>query len=223
MIVLKQVNKAFAPKDILHDFSLPLPEGRTTCLLGPSGCGKTTLLRVAAGLLSPDSGTVEGLPGRISTVFQEDRLLPWFDALENLTALGIPQAQAMAALDSVLLGGDAHTMPAALSGGMQRRLSIARALAHGGAYFFLDEPLRGLDPATAQPVLSAMQSALSGHGGLLITHSPEEALALGQTLLLVDGPPVRIIHRASVTDFSDAEALKRWQQAGSPLSAQPMN
>lgn len=218
MIVLKQVNKAFAPKDILHDFSLPLPEGRTTCLLGPSGCGKTTLLRVAAGLLSPDSGTVEGLPGRISTVFQEDRLLPWFDAMENITATGASVQQAQKALDAMLLSGDAHTMPSDLSGGMQRRLAIARALAYDGDAYFLDEPLRGLDNATAVPVLAAIKAALAGKTALLITHSPEEAYALADKLFLVDGPPVRIVQEANQRDFESVEALNQWLQKSSPSS-----
>lgn len=212
MLELKQVNKRFGAKSILRDFSLSLPVDSVTCLLGPSGCGKTTLLRVAAGLLAPDGGHVTPpSPFRASFVFQEDRLLPWFDALENLTALGIPEPAAMAALESVLLAADTHTMPATLSGGMQRRLAIARALAFGGDYYFLDEPLRGLDPATAKPVLAAMRAALASKGGLLITHSPEEALALGDTLLLVDGPPVQVVKIARISDFDGMEAVKAWQ------------
>lgn len=210
MIDMRQVSKAFGSKQVLDGLTLSLPAGRVTCLLGPSGCGKTTLLRVAAGLLAPDSGTVTREDGRASFVFQEDRLLPWYSALANLTAFGVSESDARRALSSVLLGGEADTRVPELSGGMQRRLAIARALAFGGTMYYLDEPLRGLDTATAAPVLDAMRAALAGNTGLLITHRPEEALALADTLLLVDGPPVRIVRKAAISDFDNVEALTAW-------------
>lgn len=207
----------FVEKQILQDFSLALAPGEVTCLLGPSGCGKTTLLRVAAGLLAPDSGKVL-LPDdtRASFVFQEDRLLPWFGALENLVSVGIPAEAARKAMQAVLLEGEENTLPGEMSGGMQRRLSIARALAYDGDVYFLDEPLRGLDMATAAPVLAAIREKLAGRTGLLITHSPQEAFALGTRLLLVDGPPVRVVRGADISQFADAEALTAWLKEGSP-------
>lgn len=211
MLEIMQGNKRFAQKDILRDFSLALAQGKTTCVLGPSGCGKTTLLRVMAGLLPPDSGRVTGLLGlRSSFVFQEDRLLPWYNALENITALGVGEDAARKALADVLLQGDADVLPENLSGGMRRRLAIARALAYGGDCFFLDEPLRGLDPATAAPVLAAMREALAGKTALLITHSAEEAYALSDRLLLVQGPPIRVVAAADTKAFENVEAVKRW-------------
>lgn len=217
MLELCGVSKRFEDKTVLRDFSLALSSGETTCLLGPSGCGKTTLLRIAAGLLPPESGEVRRPEGwRSSFVFQEDRLLPWYGTLENITILGVSKKAAVTALESVLLGQELDTLPENLSGGMRRRLAIARALAFAGDCFFLDEPLRGLDPATAAPVLSAMRKSLEGSTGLLITHSPDEALALSQTLVMVDGPPVRIVRIAATAEFTKPEALKQWMQAGSP-------
>lgn len=210
MVDMRQVSKAFGSKQVLDELTLSLPTGQVTCLLGPSGCGKTTLLRIASGLLAPDSGTVTRTEGRASFVFQEDRLLPWYDALANITALGVSEAAARQALDSVLLGNEADTHVTDLSGGMQRRLAIARALAFSGTMYYLDEPLRGLDTATAAPVLDAMRAALAGNTALLITHRPEEALALADTLLLVDGPPVRIVRSAVACDFDSMEALTAW-------------
>lgn len=104
---------------------------------------------------------------------------------------------------------------------MQRRLAIARALAFGGDLFFLDEPLRGLDMATAVPVLAAIRGALTGKTALLITHSPAEALALGHHLLLVGGPPVHVISHAKTADFADEEALKTWLQTHAPSFEAP--
>ncbi len=213
---LKQVSKAFAEKIILRDFSHAFAPGRVTCLMGPSGSGKTTLLRVAAGLLAPDSGQVDCPAKRSSFVFQEDRLLPWRTALQNLTALSIPETDARSALDAVLLHAESDTFPGNMSGGMQRRLAIARAIAFGGGCFFLDEPLRGLDDATAAPVLEALRVAIQGRTALLITHRPEEALALADIVLYLDGPPVRIIRAAETAAFPTADALKGWLTCDSP-------
>lgn len=224
MLDIRQVNLSFGEKRILDDFSLTLAQGQTTCLLGPSGCGKTTLMRVASGLLKPDSGQISLPDGaKCSFIFQEDRLLPWFDALTNITVTGVSKDAAMHALDMMQLGSEAHTMPAALSGGMQRRLAIARALAYGGDIFFMDEPLRGLDAATAAPVLAAMGKALAGKTALLITHRPEEALALAQVFLRVQGPPLAVLGTAKSSDFSSVEALSIWLQESSPLSTMPMS
>lgn len=211
MVEVRHVSKAFGDKTVLADFSLALAPGRVTCVLGPSGCGKTTLLRVMAGLLAPDGGQVVRPDGqRASFVFQEDRLLPWFDALANLRTVGVEAARAHQALAQVRLGGEAHALPHEMSGGMQRRLAIARALAYGGDVFFLDEPMRGLDIATAEPVLAALRDALRGKTALLITHSPEEALALGDEMLCVGGPPVRVLGARPRDSFADVEALKAW-------------
>lgn len=216
MLEIRQGNKAFGEKVILHDLSLALPQGQVTCVLGPSGGGKTTLLRVLAGLLPLDRGEVIRPDLRASYVFQEDRLLLWSTALENLLAVGISSEEATQALRTVGLQQDADALPQALSGGMRRRLSIARALAYGGDLFFLDEPLRGLDAATAAPVLDALKAALQGKTALLITHRPDEAFALADRLILVDGPPVRVLQTADVNTFEDVEALTLWLQNNSP-------
>lgn len=211
MLELKQVFIRFAEKEILAGLSLALTPGKVTCLLGPSGCGKTTLLRVAAGLLTPDAGEVVIAPElRSSFVFQEDRLLPWFTALENLTALGIPAIKAEMYLQKVGLGAECGVFPEDMSGGMRRRLAIARALAYGGDLFFLDEPMQGLDKATAMPVLETIRETIRNKTTLLITHNPQEALDLGDTLLLADGPPIRIIRTASTDTFETTQALEGW-------------
>ncbi len=214
MFELTAVTKFFGDKIILDGFSHTFAEGEATCLFGPSGSGKTTLLRVAAGLLAPDVGSVSVPADRAAYVFQEDRLFPWFDALGNLTAVGIAEGAAAQALDAVGLCGDAHTLPEDMSGGMQRRLAIARALAYGGDVFFLDEPLRGLDAATAEPVLDALASAIRGKTALLITHDPYEAFRLSDSVVALGGPPIVAIKRARTKEFQSAEALKEWLACG---------
>ena len=113
-------------------------------------------------------------------------------------------------LQRVGLQAELDTLPALLSGGMRRRLAIARALAFGGDVFFLDEPLQGLDASTAQPVLEVLRETIGGRTALVVTHSPLEALALGDTILMLDGPPVRIVKSAAAADFADEEALAKW-------------
>ena len=120
---------------------------------------------------------------RCSFLFQEDRLLPWAGALKNLTAVGIPPTAAREALAQVGLSAEEAALPDSLSGGMRRRLAIARAAAYGGDYFFLDEPLRGLDEATALRALDCLRGAMRGKGALLITHNPEEARLLADEVI----------------------------------------
>ena len=154
------------------------------CLFGPSGCGKTTILRLLSGLLAPDGGQViRDRRLRCSFLFQEDRLLPWASALKNLTAVGIAPSAAREALAQVGLAAEEAALPDSLSGGMRRRLAIARAAAYGGDYFFLDEPLRGLDEATALRALDCLRGAMRGKGALLITHNPEEARLLADEVI----------------------------------------
>lgn len=181
---LVNVTKRFGEKTVLQNFSLCAPENRVLCLFGPSGCGKTTILRLLAGLLTPDGGQViRDRRLRCSFLFQEDRLLPWAAALKNLTAVGIPPTAAREALAQVGLSAEEAALPDSLSGGMRRRLAIARAAAYGGDYFFLDEPLHGLDEATALRALDCLRGAMRGKGALLITHNPEEARLLADEVI----------------------------------------
>lgn len=210
MLALSHLSKRFESKEILRDFCYAFSEGECACMLGPSGSGKTTLLRIAAGLLMPDTGTVTMPDCHASFLFQEDRLLPWFSTLDNLLALGISLEAAQKALHSVGLAKDSATLPKDLSGGMQRRLAIARMLAMEADLYFLDEPLRGLDEATAEPVLEAIKKTIRGKTALVITHDPDEAFKLSDVIIALSGPPLSIQKRAKTADFKSADALKGW-------------
>ncbi|HOD02522.1 MAG: Bicarbonate transport ATP-binding protein CmpD [Firmicutes bacterium ADurb.Bin300] len=179
MISLDKVSVSFAGKQILKNFSITFNDGEFVCLLGASGCGKTTILRLASGLSLPDSGEImrdESL--RQSFVFQENRLLPWYDALGNILAIANDRERAQYYLREIGLGEDMHKFPNELSGGMKRRLSIARALAFGGDVFFLDEPLRELDKKTALLVHDLLKKELKGKTVIMVTHIPEQASLL---------------------------------------------
>ena len=148
--------------------------------MGPSGCGKTSLMHAMAGLIKPEKGSVKVL-GRVSCVFQEPRLLPWLSALENInvvlsdSAETLPEAQKW--LDAVGLSEASDKRPGELSGGMQQRLSIARALAYGGDVLLLDEPLKGMDTETEDMVKSLILRESESKTLVLVTHDEAEARA----------------------------------------------
>ena len=153
MLEMSHVSFGYGLKrNILKDFSLSLPDGGRLCLQGASGAGKTSVLRLAMGLEKPRRGSVTLASGvRISAVFQEDRLLPGRSALENVALVSSRESAAL------WLGKfgitDPDTLPGMLSGGMQRRVALARAMAYGGELLILDEPFKGLDEALREKVI----------------------------------------------------------------------
>ena len=183
MLELKEISLSFGGHAVLSDCSLHLAPGERIALMGPSGCGKTTLLRTALSLQQPDSGTVVCRARKPAAVFQEPRLLPWLTALENVnlvlsdTPETLPAARAW--LECMDLADSAGLYPAELSGGMQQRVSLARALSCEPDLLVLDEPFKGLDSALYDRILEVLKKALDGASLLLATHREEEALALG--------------------------------------------
>ena len=185
-IVIENLTKTYGDKLALPPFSCTLEAGKIACLLGQSGCGKTTLLRLLLGLEAPTGGAVTGLPDRISAVFQEDRLCPAFSAVANVAlALDrqVPRERIVALLTKLGLG-DALTKPVReLSGGMQRRVAIARSLLYPADLFLMDEPFKGLDEDTRRIVMDVVLSATRGKTLLVVTHDPEEAAYLGGRII----------------------------------------
>ncbi len=142
MIEIKNLNFSYGELKVFDNLSLTLRES-CTVLEGVSGRGKTTLLRILAGLLRPQSGSVTGVPPRPAMMFQEDRLLPWLTVRENVKAAG----DVGNLLKLVELEDYSEAYPDSLSGGQRRRTALARALSFGGGILLLDEPLKGLDEA----------------------------------------------------------------------------
>ena len=193
MIYLEHVSLSFGDKQVLDDLCLTLPGSGVTVLSGPSGCGKTTLLRVLAGLETPQSGRVVGIaPRETSFLFQEDRLLPGRTVLQQLTDV-LPKdrrAEASQWLELAELTGEEHARPGQLSGGMSRRLALVRALALGGELYLLDEPFTGIDLPRRQRLMDALKQL--GKPVVLVSHEPE-LLALADHVLRFDGPPLTLI------------------------------
>ena len=177
MIFVKNVTKAFEGHAVLHDLSAEIPLCGVTVIRGASGAGKTTLFRLLLGLEKPDAGEILGMELRKpAVVFQEDRLLPWANALENV-ALVSDASAAAAALTALGLGDSLHLLPRELSGGMQRRVAIARALAYRGDILFLDEPFTGLDEENKRIAANAVLQQRVPI--FVITHEDDEAELFG--------------------------------------------
>jgi len=178
VISVRNISKTFAGHTVLNNFSAEIPLCGVTVIRGASGAGKTTLFRLLLGLEKPDTGEIIGMLGRKqAVVFQEDRLLPWFHALEN-ASLGSDTVRAEAALSRLGLSESLYQLPRELSGGMKRRVAIARALAYGGDILFLDEPFTGLDDDNKRIAANAM---LEAHVPILvITHDDAEADLFGE-------------------------------------------
>ena len=161
MICLENVTLHYGRRTVLDRFSLVLPETGITILRGPSGCGKTTLLRLLAGLERPEEGSISGVaPGETAFLFQEDRLFPWRTARQQLTDVLPRQRRGEwhKWLALTELEGEGERYPAQLSGGMARRLALARCLALDARYLLLDEPFAGVDPARAVRILDRLRA-----------------------------------------------------------------
>ena len=179
-IVLDGVKKAFGDRGVIENASLTLRKGERICLFGPSGCGKTTLLRLICGLEKPDAGEIRKSAGlRFSCHFQENRLLPWYTAQENLKLTLGSDAAAQAWLSRVALADAAQLYPDELSGGMRRRVSLARALGYESDVLVLDEPLRELDEATCERMLRLIDESIGDRLLILVTHDRTQAEKLG--------------------------------------------
>lgn len=188
MIELNNVTLTYDKQTILSGQNLTIAQGSRIALMGPSGCGKTSLLRLIAGLIKPDAGTISIRTDRISYLFQEPRLFPWLTAKKNVhTVLSGKKDGKIAAakwLEAVGLSDAADKYPAELSGGMQQRVSLARALAYNGEIILLDEPLKGLDTDTKAEMVRLIQTHTAGKTLLLATHDPEEARTLTDILYI---------------------------------------
>ena len=215
MITARGVGVSFGSRAALADVSFEVPAGQFLCIVGPSGCGKTTLLRVLAGLIAPTSGevTVDGKavrgPARSRAIVFQDytkALLPWRTVAGNvalgLEACGVSEPQRGRRIEALLakmgLGHCAGQYPAQLSGGMQQRVQIARALGQDPQLLLMDEPFGALDAITRQGLQDEVARIASEQKTtvVFITHDLEEAIYLGDHVIVLG--PGHIAERITV-------------------------
>jgi ABC-type nitrate/sulfonate/bicarbonate transport system ATPase subunit len=200
---------------VIDTVSFGVEAGEFVCLLGPNGCGKTTLLRIIGGLEPATRGEVrlDGKPvvagdaheGKVGVVFQEDRLLPWMTLEQNvalvLKPLGLSSAEARAVARRQLalagLAGFETYYPSHVSGGMRQRAAIARALAIEPDVLLMDEPFGALDAQNRRVMQNEVRRIWkeTGRTILFVTHSIEEAVAVGTMLVMMSARPARVRER----------------------------
>jgi NitT/TauT family transport system ATP-binding protein len=204
MLTLSALGMEFGGEATIATLDLKIRAGEFVVALGPSGCGKTTLLRLVAGVLAPTSGRIENRFKRVAMVFQEPRLLPWFDALDNaafaLKALGRPARERRRAAHAILrrLGlsdEDCAKRPAMLSGGMRQRVAIARALAIEPDLMLMDEPFVALDVGLRRDLQNLVRAEAdrTGSAVLFVTHDVAEAVRLASRIIVLSPHPATLV------------------------------
>ena len=182
MIDINNISFSFGDKKIFESFSLKISEGDRIWLSGQSGTGKTTLIRLILGLEKAQKGEVQVKKGlKPSVVFQEDRLLPFKTALQNIMLVTKNEALAKENLKALGLQHEINTKVSELSGGMSRRVAIARALSAEFDFLVLDEAFTGLDRENIAIAINQILKIAKNKPIILITHSPLEAELLGAT------------------------------------------
>jgi len=211
------VSRRYGALDVLRDVTFSVDRGDVVGIFGMSGAGKTTILKLAAGLVEPSSGTIEWNTGSIGYVFQEPRLLPWKTALDNvalpLVAGGSDLAAARLAarkwLSEMGLEGFGDYYPGRLSGGMAQRISLARAFAVEPDLLLLDEPFGALDIQTKDTMFSLLNRQLDAHPltVLYVSHVPEDVVRIANRLLVLtmDG----VVREVPVMEHGDLTAVLR--------------
>lgn len=182
-LLFDHISKHYGEKTVLDRFTYTFRNGRVIALMGPSGCGKTTLLMIAAGLLEDDERRYR-LPPKTSpgVIFQENRLIPTLTVRENILFAN-RAANVKRILESLSLSEDADRYPNELSGGMQRRVAIGRAIAFQGGIGIFDEPFSGLDEDTKMLCARALFQAYREKTVAFVTHDEKEAQLFANEIL----------------------------------------
>jgi NitT/TauT family transport system ATP-binding protein len=218
LLRIERLSKAFEIRgqSVVEDFDLEVSQGEFVSLIGPSGCGKTTVLRIAAGLLSPSSGQVyvDGAPSTGTSrnkaiVFQHFNLFPWRNALDNVAygleiqGMGRPERSKIAGeyLELLGLASQASHYPWQMSGGQQQRVGIARALAINPKLLLMDEPFGALDALTRERLQGQLQQICLERQFtvVFVTHSIDEAIYLSDRIVVMGVRPGRIIAQFPVS------------------------
>jgi len=202
-VFLEDIHKSYKGLEVLKGINLSIQTGEFIAIVGKSGCGKSTLLRLIAGLEEQTKGTIKmnnqslnSLNKHARIMFQDGRLLPWKNVLDNI-CIGLPKEQkskAVEALHNVGLSDKIEGFPRKLSGGQQQRVALARALVHDPDLLLLDEPLGALDALTRLEMQDLIEDLWEEKRftAILVTHDVEEAVAIADRVLLIEDGVVKL-------------------------------
>lgn len=216
---VKDLVKRYGNLEVLDRVSIQFEENKITCILGPSGCGKTTLLNIIVGSIAQDDGEVIGFDKEdMGFVYQEDRLIEWKNVRDNIEFVLRDRMDRKTReeiiyryLKLVGLYEYANYYPAQLSGGMRQRISILRAFAYPSRILIMDEPFKSLDINSKQTIMefTLKLRELKGKTCILVTHDIEEALTLGDNIVILSQRPARvkrIVENLHIADDNDDNA-----------------
>lgn len=217
---IRHLTHRYGATEVLRDVGFDLYTGECLALVGPSGCGKSTLLQVVAGLITPSEVVMQCDFRGLGYVFQHPALMPWLNARDNialgLKGLGVPRKarRQQAALIASRLGlgeADLDKYPHELSGGMQSRVSLGRALAMSPDLLLLDEPFSALDIGLKLELYKLLREQVLQRGStvLMITHDLMEAVRLADRILLMIPAPGRVVHEFAL-DLPQAQRDEVW-------------
>ena len=199
---IEHIGKEFSNLKVLEDISFTIPKGYVTCILGPSGCGKSTLLNIINGTIKDYEGEVKGLQKeKISFVFQEPRLIKWNTLWDNIDFVLKDKLDIKARkniiqhyLNQVDMLDFKDYYPDFISGGMQQKVSIARAFAYSSEVLLMDEPFKSLDIASKENIINTLANIIDKEKrtSILVTHDLEEAALLGDYIVIFTNKPTKV-------------------------------
>ena len=204
VLIVKDIFHKYERQIVVDGISFNVKPGEIICLTGPSGCGKTTLLKIAAGLIIPKSGIIQNNFNLTSYVFQEPRLLPWRTCLENISfglkvnKIPVEKRRYIAFNLAKELGiaQAVNQYPHQLSGGMQQRVALGRALAIDPDFLILDEPFSSLDIGRRRQLQDLILQLLNNRNLaiLLVSHDLAEAVRLGNKIIILSASPGKVVY-----------------------------
>ena len=208
-VEIRKLSKKYPGVTVFEDLDFSLEAGKITCLLGPSGCGKTTLLNLLAGSLPADSGTIyPEIRGNLSFIFQESRLLPWLTVLKNVIylmdeklSLKEKKIRGFELIERVGLAGFEDRFPGELSGGMARRVTLARALGKKASLLLMDEPFSSLDDELKDRMIELLKDLTEAENKtvLYVTHDKRVAARLAdRTVYMMRKGGISVIREESL-------------------------
>ncbi len=218
MIKLINVSKKYDDLEILKHFNVSFEKNKITCLFGPSGVGKTTIANIAAGIIPINDGEVTGVENAVySYVFQEPRLLEWYNVYDNIDFVLkdiYDSKKRKKVIDNYIRMVDLTDYkdykPKTLSGGMSQRVSLARAFAYPSNILIMDEPFKGLDFKLKQEMIALFQTLWneSKRTVIFITHDIDEAVTLSNTIHILKNRPINIIETIDVDSTVNKDTIK---------------